>query len=130
MPAWGPDACRGAPRAFLPSPGSIADITVAADLPRMASSCRVLPGDQGQGARNLREQEASAGAIVVIPGNPMRRNPHPFDASRYGAHNATERMLCRLTQGLLTHRNPRRPLRIRRRARRRHHLVGLMESRP
>ncbi|NKE47380.1 transposase [Roseomonas frigidaquae] len=38
---------RGRPRAFLLSPGRIADITVAPDLLRMAPRCRVFLGDQG-----------------------------------------------------------------------------------
>ena len=33
---------------------------------------------------------------MVIPDTPTRRNPHPFDASRYGARNAIARMVCRL----------------------------------
>ena len=87
---------QGRPRVFLLSPGNIADITVAPDLLRMAPPCRVFLGDQGYDARALREQAARAGALVVIPNNPTRRNPHPFDASRYGARNAIERMFCRL----------------------------------
>ena len=53
-------------------------------------------GDQGYDARALRDQAAHGGALVVIPNNPTRRNPHPFDASQYGARNAIERMFCRL----------------------------------
>ncbi len=87
---------QGRPRAFLLSPGNIADITVAPDLLRLAPPCRVFLGDQGYDARALREQAAHGGALVVIPNNPTRRNPHPFDASRYGARNAIERMFCRL----------------------------------
>jgi transposase len=74
----------------------VADITVAPDLLRQAPPCRVFIGDQGYDARSLREQAARAGALVVIPNNPTRRNPHPFDASRYSARNAIERMFCRL----------------------------------
>ena len=95
---------QGRPRAFLLSPGNIAGdrrsaeghITVAPDLLRLAPPCRVFLGDQGYDARALRDQATRAGALVVIPNNPTRRNPHPFDASLYGARNAIERMFCRL----------------------------------
>ncbi|MBR0648653.1 transposase [Roseomonas terrae] len=30
--------------------------------------------------------------------NPTRRNPHPFDESRYGARNVVERMFCRFKE--------------------------------
>lgn len=46
--------------------------------------------------RALREQAARAGALVVIPKNPTRRNTHSFNASRYGARDAIERIFCRL----------------------------------
>lgn len=87
---------QGRPLAFLLSPGNIADITVAPDLLRLAPPCRVFLADQGYDARALREQAARAGALVVIPNNPTRRNPHPFDVTRYAARNAIERMFCRL----------------------------------
>ena len=87
---------QGRPRAFLLSPGNVADITVAPDLLRLAPPCQVFLGDQGYDARALREQAARGGALVVIPNQPTRKHPHPFDARRYGARNAIERMFCRL----------------------------------
>lgn len=62
----------------------------------MAPPCQVFLGDQGYDARALREQAARGGALVVIPNQPTRKHPHPFDARRYGARNAIERMFCRL----------------------------------
>jgi len=81
---------QGRPRAFLLSPGTITGdrrsaeghITVAPDLLRQPPPCRVFPGDQGYDARALRQQATRAGALVVIPDTPTRRNPHRFDASR------------------------------------------------
>jgi len=87
---------QGRPLVFLLSPGNVADITVAPDLLRLAPPCRVFIGDQGYDARTLRQQADNGGALVVIPNNPTRKNPHPFDAGRYGARNAIERMFCRL----------------------------------
>lgn len=69
---------------------------MAPDLLRMAPPCRVFLGAQGYDARAPRARAARAVALVVIPNNPTRRNPHPFDASRYGARNAIERMFGRL----------------------------------
>lgn len=86
----------GRPLTFVPSPGNVADITVAPDLPRLAPPSRVFSGDRGYDARSLREQAASKGARVVIPNHPTRRNPHPFDREAYEARNAIERMFCRL----------------------------------
>jgi len=63
---------------------------------RMPMRVSIFLADQAYDARALREQAARTGALVVIPNNPTRRNPHPFDASQYGARNAIERMFCRL----------------------------------
>jgi len=84
-PAPSPET-EGRPKATSPRPTCCASRRLAA-----------FPGDQGYDARALREQATCAGALVVIPDTPTRRNPHPFDASRYGARNAIARMVCRLT---------------------------------
>lgn len=64
----------GRPRTFLPGSGSIADITVAPGLLRLAPPCRVVLADRGCDARALRQQAADAGAParLVIGANHLK----------------------------------------------------------
>jgi putative transposase len=52
--------------------------------------------DQGYDARSFRRSLAARGSVVVIPNNPTRKNPHPFDPQPYKQRNAVERMFCAL----------------------------------
>ena len=44
----------------------------------------------------LRAWLVARGTTPVIPNKPDRKRRHPFDAERYKARNAIERMFCRL----------------------------------
>jgi transposase len=56
----------------------------------------VFLGDQAYDARAFRQSLALRGATVVIPNNPTRKHPHPFDPKPYRMRNAIERMFCQL----------------------------------
>ena len=83
-------------RAFLLSPGNIADITVAPDLIASAPVGKTFIADKGYDATPLRDSVAARGARVVIPNNATRRRPYPFDAVAYRDRNLIERMFCTL----------------------------------
>ena len=87
---------EGRPRAFCLSPGNTADITVAPALLKAAPASLIFIGDQGYDARSFRQQVAARGAVVVIPNQPTRKHPHPFDPGPYRLRNVIERMFCRL----------------------------------
>ena len=80
-------------RVFRLSAGNVADITAAPDLLAAAPLSEVFLGDQGYDARAFRQSIAARGAIVVIPNNPTRKHPHPFDPKPY-------RMQCHRTDVL------------------------------
>jgi putative transposase len=61
-----------------------------------APDCAVFIGDTGYDAAALRQQGEDRGARVVIPSNPQRKHPFPFDPAAYRARNAIERLFCRL----------------------------------
>ena len=83
-------------RVFRLSAGNVADITAAPDLLAAAPLSEVFLGDQGYDARAFRQSIAARGATVVIPNNPTRKHPHPFDPKPYRMRNAIERMFCQL----------------------------------
>ena len=83
-------------RAFLLSPGNIADITVAPDLLANTPVGKTFIADKGYDATPLRDSVAARGARVVIPNNATRRRPYPFDAVAYRDRNLIERMFCTL----------------------------------
>jgi transposase len=86
----------GRRRAFLLSPGNIADITVAPELPAVAPVGKTFIADKGYDATPLRNSVAARDACVVIPNNATRRRPYPFDAIAYRDRNLIERMFCTL----------------------------------
>jgi len=66
------------------------------DILRRIPTPRRLIADRAYDARRLRDWLAERGCDVVIPSNPTRKNPYPWDRAVYRARNVIERMLCRL----------------------------------
>jgi len=84
-------------RAFLLSPGNVADVKAAPEwLAMIAPPCDLFLGDAAYDAKIVRNKAEEAGAKAVIPNHPVRKNPYPFDPGPYRARNAIERMFCRL----------------------------------
>ncbi|WP_184150521.1 transposase [Amaricoccus macauensis] len=48
-------------------------------------------------SKALRGTLLERGTTPVIPNNPTRKRPHPFDRGAYRQRNAIERTVCRLT---------------------------------
>jgi len=63
---------------------------------RRVPTPQCLIADRAYDARKLREWLAERGCAVVIPPNPTRKNPYPWDKALYRARNVIERMFCRL----------------------------------
>lgn len=57
---------------------------------------RKLIADRAYDARKLRDWLSERGCEAVIPPNPTRKNPHPYDADTYKQRNLIERLFCRL----------------------------------
>ncbi len=62
---------------------------------RVATPKRLI-ADRAYDARKLRDWLTARGCDVVIPPNPTRKNPYPWDKTIYRARNVIERMFCRL----------------------------------
>ena len=69
---------------------------MAPDLLASAPLSRQFLADQAYDARAFRLCLTERGAHVVIPNNPTRKHPHPFDPMPYRQRNAIERMFCQL----------------------------------
>lgn len=52
--------------------------------------------DTAYDSNGLRQFLIERGTLPVIPNNPTRKRPHPFDASAYKRRNLVERMFRRL----------------------------------
>ena len=63
---------------------------------RRAPTPARLIADRAYDARELREGLAERSCEVVIPPNPTRKNPYPWDPILYRARNVVERMFRRL----------------------------------
>ena len=81
---------------FALSPGNVADITMAPELLAAAPASAMFLADQGYDARAFRQSLVVRGARAVIPNNPTRKHPHPFDPHPYRMRNAIERMFCQI----------------------------------
>jgi putative transposase len=57
---------------------------------------RFCAADAAYDSNGLRQFLIERGTLPVIPNNPTRRRPHPFDPALYRARNRIERMFCRL----------------------------------
>ena len=52
--------------------------------------------DAAYDSDGLRQFLAERGTKPVIPNNPTRKRPHPFDRALYKHRNRIERIICRL----------------------------------
>lgn len=68
----------------------------AAEVLRRSTPTRWLLADRAYDARKLRDWLAARGIQPVIPPNPTRKHPHPWDPQVYRSRNLIERMFCRL----------------------------------
>ena len=76
--------------------GNTHDLVGAAAVLKLAPTPRRLLADRAYDARKLRQWLTERGSEPVIPPNPTRKNPHPYDTAAYRSRNAIERMFCRL----------------------------------
>ena len=76
--------------------GQVHDLVGVAALLRRIRTPRRLIADRAYDARKLRDWLAERGCEAVIPPNPTRKHPHPYDAEAYKQRNLIERMFCRL----------------------------------
>jgi transposase len=86
------DSC-GRPIALEVTPGQLGDVRVAMAL---IVPGRSLAGDAAYDSDGLRRFLVERGTMPVIPNNPIRKRPHPFDEDAYRQRNLIERMFCRL----------------------------------
>jgi transposase len=82
--------------AFVVTPGQLGDARPAfgllANLPP-PSDCLA---DCAYDSKGLRDFMRARGTRPVIPNNPTRKHPHPFDAHAYRKRNIIERTIGRL----------------------------------
>ena len=76
--------------------GNTYDLVGAAELLRLVPTPRRLIADRSYDANKLREWLIAHGCEPVIPPNPTRKHPAPYDFAAYKARNLIERMFCRL----------------------------------
>lgn len=57
---------------------------------------QVCLADAANDSTALRTILIEKGTMPVIPNNPTRKRPHPFDREAYRRRNAIERTFCRL----------------------------------
>jgi transposase len=86
----------GRPLSFLITPGNSHDLAAAGELLANIRLPRRLLADRAYDAKSLRDWLAERGVNAVIPPNPTRKHPHPYDAKAYRLRNLIERMFCRL----------------------------------
>ena len=86
---------KGRPLRVILTPGQRGDVTQAPALLEGLSARRVL-ADKAYDSNQLREAIAKAGAEAVIPCNPTRRRPIPYDVDAYKARNLIERCFNKL----------------------------------
>ena len=87
---------RGRPIALEVTPGQLGDVRVALALISAVPPGRRLAGDAAYDSDGLRRLLIERGTLPVIPNNPTRKRPHPFDEDAYRHRNLIERMFCRL----------------------------------
>jgi transposase len=76
--------------------GNTHDLVGAAEVLRRSAPSRWLLADRAYDARKLRDWLVAQGIEPVIPPNPTRKHPHPWDPQIYRSRNLVERMFCRL----------------------------------
>jgi transposase len=86
----------GRPLALVLTAGNRHDLEGAEALLAITGAPARLLADRAYDARRLRDRLADSGTIAVIPPNPTRKHPHPWDPLAYKARNSVERFFCRL----------------------------------
>jgi transposase len=86
---------RGRPLRLILTPGQRGDVTQAPALLEGLSARRVL-ADKAYDSNALRQIVAEMGAETVIPCNPTRKTPIPYDFEAYKARNLIERCFNKL----------------------------------
>jgi transposase len=76
--------------------GNTHDLVGAAEVLRRSPPLSRLLADRAYDARKLRDWLTARGVEPVIPPNPTRKHPHPWNAEAYRSRNLIERMFCRL----------------------------------
>jgi len=56
----------------------------------------ICAADAAYDSKAFRQFLAERGTLPVIPNNPTRKHPHPFNETFYRERNLIERMFCRL----------------------------------
>ena len=82
--------------AFYLKPGQTADIKGAVMLGASLPRARYLLADKAYDADHWRSYLKSQLILPVIPNKSNRRQPHPFNKTRYKGRNVIERMFGRL----------------------------------
>ena len=82
--------------AFYLTPGQTADIKGAVMLAASLPSARYLLADKAYDADHWRSYLKSQRIKPVIPNKSNRKQPHPFNKTRYKGRNVIERMFGRL----------------------------------
>ncbi len=85
----------GRPRRLILRPGHRGDVLVAAELIE-GFTPQVCLADAAYDSTTLWTILIEKGATPVIPNNPARKRPHPFDREAYRRRNATEPTFRRL----------------------------------
>lgn len=86
---------QGRPLRVILTPGQRGDVTQAPVLLNGLSARRVL-ADKAYDSNALRRIVAGIGAEAVIPCNPTRKQPIPYDFEAYKARNRIERCFNKL----------------------------------
>lgn len=82
--------------AFTVSPGQMGDVRLAHGLLANLPPPDRLLADTAYDSGGLRRFLLERGTTPVIPNNPTRRHPQPFDPRAYKARNIIERTIGRL----------------------------------
>jgi transposase len=86
----------GRPIAFEITPGQLGDVRAALALLGPLPPAALCAADTAYDSNGLRHFLIQRGTLPVIPNNPTRKNPHPFNRPLYRERNLIERMFCRL----------------------------------
>ena len=87
---------RGRPVVFAPTPGNVADISLAIPRLEVAAPSRRLIADKAQDADRLRRRLDERRSKAVIPSTASRKTPDPLDPRACRRRNVLERLFCRL----------------------------------
>lgn len=82
--------------AFAVTPGQMGDLRPAHGLLANLPPPALCAADTAYDSNGLRHFLLGRGTTPVIPNNPTRKSPQPFDARAYKARNIIERTIGRL----------------------------------